>query len=166
MSDGLPATLVFDIAGNEDESLLFAATEAGPYVYIAEQERWHGLSGQCAPAQAYWSVEYLPGERIARFGTYGRGIWDFKIEIVSSATAAPAALSTRIYPNPAGSRLNLALPQGIWSVQLLDNNGKIAWQKNKCAGQEELQVRELPKGLYYLRVSDGKRARIERVILQ
>ncbi|MCB0597263.1 MAG: T9SS type A sorting domain-containing protein [Lewinellaceae bacterium] len=166
MSDGLPATLVFDIAGNEDESLLFAATEAGPYVYIAEQERWHGLSGQCAPAQAYWSVEYLPGERIARFGTYGRGIWDFKIEIVSSATAAPAALSTRIYPNPAGSRLNLALPQGIWSVQLLDNNGKIAWQKNKCAGQEELQVRELPRGLYYLRISDGTRATIERVILQ
>ena len=30
-----------------------------------------------APDQTYWTVDYIPEINTARFGTYGRGIWDF-----------------------------------------------------------------------------------------
>ena len=30
--------------------------------------------------QTYWSVDYIPEINTARFGTYGRGIWDFVID--------------------------------------------------------------------------------------
>jgi len=30
-----------------------------------------------APDQVYWSVEYISDTHTVRFGTYGRGIWDF-----------------------------------------------------------------------------------------
>jgi hypothetical protein len=46
-------------------------------VYIAEDEEWTDLAGISAPDQTYWSVEYIPELNTARFGTYGRGIWDF-----------------------------------------------------------------------------------------
>lgn len=76
-SDGLPATLVYDLAVTDDESLLFAATEVGPYVYVVAEDQWYPMDGISAPDQIYWSVEYIPALHTVRFGTYGRGIWDF-----------------------------------------------------------------------------------------
>ncbi len=80
LSEGLPNTLVYDLSGTPDDKYFFAATEIGPYVYIAEENLWTDLSGVSAPDQTYWSVEYIPELKTARFGTYGRGIWDFIIE--------------------------------------------------------------------------------------
>ena len=84
LNDGLPNTLVFEIAGTPDDKYFFAATEIGPYVYIIENEEWTDLAGIYAPDQTYWSVEYIPELNTARFGTYGRGIWDFIIDDNSS----------------------------------------------------------------------------------
>ena len=73
----MPNTLVFELAGTPDDAYFFAATEVGAYVFIAEDATWTDLAGISAPDQTYWSVEYIPELNTARFGTYGRGIWDF-----------------------------------------------------------------------------------------
>ena len=77
MDNGLPNTLVFQLAGTPDDVILFAATEIGPYGYSSNQDEWFLLTGLSAPDQTYWTVDYIPGINTARFGTYGRGIWDF-----------------------------------------------------------------------------------------
>jgi len=77
MSDGLPNTLVFQLSSNPDNSILFAATEVGPYAYSFNQNEWFLLSGITGPDQTYWTVDFIPELNTARFGTYGRGIWDF-----------------------------------------------------------------------------------------
>ena len=77
LNEGLPNTLVFELAGTPDDAYFFAATEVGPYVYIVEDETWTDLAGISAPDQTYWSLEFIPELNTARFGTYGRGIWDF-----------------------------------------------------------------------------------------
>lgn len=79
ISTGLPNTLVFEICANADETLLFAGTEAGPYVYVREDKKWYSLTGAATPLQSYTSVEYIPSLNTVRFGTFGRGVWDFKI---------------------------------------------------------------------------------------
>ena len=79
-NNGLPNTLIYEIAGTPDDEYLFAATEVGPYVYINTDDQWIDLAGISGPDQTYWSVEYIPELSTARFGTYGRGIWDFIIE--------------------------------------------------------------------------------------
>ncbi len=76
---GLPNTMVYQIATNDDESLLFAATEVGPYM-LDESGSWEYMGELTAPDQVYWSVEFIPELNTVRFGTYGRGIWDFVIE--------------------------------------------------------------------------------------
>ena len=63
-----------------DDNIIFAATEIGPYAYLANQEEWFLLSGLSAPDQTYWSVDFIPEINTARFGTYGRGIWDFVLD--------------------------------------------------------------------------------------
>ncbi len=82
-STGLPSTLVYGVAATETEDLLFAATEVGPYLYQASARRWTPISAGKAPDQTYWSVEYLPNRRTARFGTYGRGIWDCDVSALT-----------------------------------------------------------------------------------
>ena len=109
--NGLPATLVYDLEATPNEQFLFAATEAGPYVYTASSQTWHLLSQACAPNQAYWSVEWLEKKKIARFGTYGRGIWDFNVSSITSNQSGrlAASLQINIYPNPVREQLFIRL---------------------------------------------------------
>ena len=79
-NSGLPSTLVYEISGNDEGDLYFAATEIGPYIYSENENQWMYLGGVSAPDQTYWSVEFIPELNTARFGTYGRGIWDFVID--------------------------------------------------------------------------------------
>jgi hypothetical protein len=79
MSNGLPQTMVYEMAANQDETMLFAATEAGPYVYIVADQKWYTMLGGIVPTQDFTSVEFLRNENTVRFGTYGRGVFDFRI---------------------------------------------------------------------------------------
>ena len=78
VSTGLPSTLISDLAFSTDEKFIYAATEAGPYVYSVDNNQWYSLyevSGTPAYVN-YTSVEYIAATNTARFATYGRGIWD------------------------------------------------------------------------------------------
>ncbi len=105
INDGLPKTLIYDMALSTDEKFIFAATETGPYVYITDINRWFDMAGLNAPDQIYWSVEFIPYKNIVRFGTYGRGIWDFQINEITSVqhkfTDKILRINIKTYPNPA-----------------------------------------------------------------
>ncbi len=77
MGSGLPRTLVLDLAWFDDDTL-YAATEAGPFRWRRATDTWEALAGDLAPATTYWSVEALPSAGLVRYGTYGRGVWDFE----------------------------------------------------------------------------------------
>jgi len=79
ITTGLPATQVRSIVANDVETLLFAATDAGPYVFVVTENKWYSMIGEATPIQSYRSVEYVSSSNTVRFGTYGRGIWDFAI---------------------------------------------------------------------------------------
>ena len=161
-STGLPKTTVFNLAANEDESLIFAATESGPYVYIRSEEKWYYLAGAMTPNQTYWSVEYIPALKTARFGTYGRGIWDFEVgEIVSSSEdiSLAAANDIVVYPNPAsGDRIYLkpgAIPQ-VSEVVFYDTAGK--WIKSATIFTgSAIDISDINPGVYWISISDAKR---------
>ena len=77
-NDGLPNTMIYELACLPDESIIFAATELGPYAYTHEEGSWVLISADDAPDQVYWSVEYIEEINTVRYGTYGRGIWDYE----------------------------------------------------------------------------------------
>lgn len=100
---GLPSTLVYDLATTPDGKTLFAATEVGPYIYLESVRQWSSLAGVSAPDQIYWCVEYLPTTQTARFGTYGRGIWDFTINSLAPSLPSlgtPADNAAGVPSNP------------------------------------------------------------------
>ena len=111
MVNGLPPTTVFQMVYDPSEEFIFAATEAGPYVYVKNERIWKDISGGVAPNQRYWSVEFLEASNKVRYGTYGRGIWDLNLEFLSSTseTAASPIEAIHIYPNPSSHRINVKL---------------------------------------------------------
>ncbi len=175
MVNGMPQTMVFDLAANADESLIFAATEAGPFVYVVAEEMWYDMSGMYAPAQTYWSVEFLEEDNIARFGTYGRGIWDFQVkEEVGNNNVAKANFDFKTYPNPSNGIINIEWndsESGNVNAQLYDLSGKLILEKNYTSNKtftnkEVLDLSNLNVGNYFLKIESDQKVGMEKIILQ
>jgi hypothetical protein len=78
-STGLPPTLVYCLAEASDFSgKVFCGTETAAYAREADGASWVDITANQAPITVYWSAEALPHENTIRFGTYGRGIWDYR----------------------------------------------------------------------------------------
>jgi hypothetical protein len=134
LNEGLPNTMVYEIAFSDDEEYVFAATAVGPYVYSFAEEQWFDMSGISAPDQRYWSVEYIHSMKTARFTTYGRGIWDFKmskiLDVVEQAKTKSLVKNIELTasPNPvaANTVISFNMPEAAdGAVRVYDMNGKI-----------------------------------------
>lgn len=151
MSDGLPATTVFNVVGNPDETVLYAATEAGPYAYDFENEIWHYMGGADAPNTTFWSVEYVPQHDIVRFGTYGRGIWDF--EVTSQPVSAIDFVQendVKVYPNPTNDLVNIELEKPVKMIRVYNQS---AQEVLSLDGEiRTLNMQDLPKGIYFISI--------------
>lgn len=157
MSTGLPPTLVFCIAPNEDESLIYAATEAGPFVYITALDEWFELSGVNTPSQTYWAVEYLPETKTARFATYGRGLWDFSLDqiIISSNENLAATNNVNIFPNPTADYVMISTEsEEAFDVKIIDQQGRIIQTINETNSKKlRVDLANQPSGIYFAHIN-------------
>lgn len=174
-SQGLPPTLVFEIAANADETQFYAATEAGPYIYLAETQQWEDLSQSNTPAHTYWSVEYIESLDIVRFGTYGRGIWDFSFQtpVNVTSTALPIQTFAKVYPNPVHEVVNIemlssiiSLPNHALQVEVYNSMGQLILSTTMQTTSEQLDFSQLAPGTYVVQINDGQSMQIEKVIKQ
>ncbi len=166
--NGLPNTLVFEITGNEDESQLFAATEVGPYVFVEQQQSWEDLSGINTPDQVYWAVDYVHEISTARFGTYGRGIWDFDMSSDSALVEEPEVVANAFrlfqnYPNPfnASTKIRYAIPEDSEvRITIYDIRGRevaelVSGRMESGIHEVEWDASEVSSGVYLCRLSIG-----------
>jgi hypothetical protein len=175
MSDGLPSTLVYDMVMLPGDSMLFAATEVAPYVFIPEEEQWYEMGGLDAPLQTYWAVEYVEEIRTVRFGTYGRGIWEFKLYEEPEPPVGITGIPTRdimVFPNPADERLSFSVDRYTpdAGISLLSADGTLVWSRNSVALNNNvpftLDVSQYSPGIYYLVIDDRFGREVEKVVIQ
>lgn len=146
MSNGLPSTLVFEITANADETMLFAATEVGPYVYTSASNTWYPMRGNGVPLQSYYSVEYLAASNLVRFGTHGRGIWDFSI-----ATAIPCQSPPVLSANTYG----VGCAAGAGEVNLTVASGTAPYTYTWSNGASTQDILNVTAGNYTVTVTDA-----------
>ena len=171
-TEGLPSTLVFEIAANADETQFYAATEAGPYIYLAETQRWEDMSQGYTPAHTYWSVEYIESLDKVRFGTYGRGIWDFefKAPVSVNTTSLPLHHFAKVYPNPVQDVLNIEALDALGStdqalqMEVYSTDGQLMRTQKIQHAQERIDLSQLATGSYVIRLHDGKQMQVENII--
>ncbi len=153
MNNGLPKTLINSLAVAPNDSLIFAATDAGPYVYITAQGQWFPLIDASTPGSIWKTVEFIPSIKTARFSTYGRGMWDFVIGAPAGVGITGNYLTTstlQVFPNPAlsGGEVSISgLPRHAAILYLLDMNGRTLGQQS-WNGSSPVRLPHLPSGLY------------------
>jgi hypothetical protein len=170
IATGLPSTLVYDLDMNEDGSLLFAATEVGPYLYIRSEGQWYSM-GTSAPDQVYWEVDFVASSNTARFATYGRGIWDFDIDFfVSQLKPHPSNNPFVLGPNPASDLAGLVWQQPLrreTAVTVLNMNGEVVLRGTVAVGatRASLDVSALAAGVYLVHCAEGSAQQVEKLMI-
>ncbi|MFH1278144.1 MAG: FlgD immunoglobulin-like domain containing protein [Candidatus Eisenbacteria bacterium] len=182
-SDGLPFTLVYDLAFEETGTdALYAATEAGPYRRDPASRRWSYIGGTEAPMTTYWSVEAVPAAGVMRFGTYGRGIWDYAYDAATSAAEGPAPLPEARgllnFPNPFNPsttiryRLDEAddMTLAVYNaagrrVRLLESGFRGAGEHETVWDGRSERGNDVASGVYTARLETKGRATSRRMVL-
>lgn len=85
-----------------------------------------------------------------------------------TAVEEQEALSVSIAPNPASDvitiRANEALPMNMRAIELTDATGRLVRRASLRASGGEVDVRELPEGLYFLRIGAGAGAIVKKMV--
>jgi|GEM_PF-1369542 len=84
---------------------------------------------------------------------------------VSAGIEDVTPISIQSWPNPATDMLYMDMPQGLWTVELLNVNGQRILQA-EVSGQGSLDVSQLPAGMYILRATDGTRLMQDKVFIR
>ncbi|HMU68380.1 MAG TPA: T9SS type A sorting domain-containing protein [Chitinophagales bacterium] len=164
LQDGLPPTLVYDLAVDQTDSLLFAATEVAPYVCVLAEGKWYNIAANDAPLQTYWSVDYVDEINTVRFGTYGRGAWEFAIEklpTINIHDANQEALMS-VYPNPASEKIQITIPAYFSNaeVTVVNMQGDIVYKTKATINKDmpyNIPVSGLAAGSYVIAVKQGEK---------
>lgn len=164
MVSGLPKTMAFELAMDSKEEYIFAATDAGPYVFCVADTVWKYLGGTVAPDQTYWSVEFIDRTQTARFATYGRGIWDFKLGDPRSGIYQGENNiyhNLLVFPNPASNYINIQFDatKNINSrIEIYDNTGRLIYYNSIKAqignNLQTINIADYAKGLYHIIIKD------------
>ena len=149
--------MIYDIAPTLGDEFDFAATELGPYVYSTETNEWADLSGDFAPDQIYWTVEFVDEIKTARFGTYGRGIWDFKLQEETSSVELVETIKAnfKLYPVPAVDFITVELESlNDLNISIIDLQGKVVINEVAIARTKvNINISELNPGTYICSVN-------------
>lgn len=178
-ANGLPSTLVFGLVfDNATDQNLYAATEAGPYWYNASAGTWVSILGTEAPLTSYWCVESVPEIDAIRFGTYGRGIWDYQPQNPAGVGLAETqdGPEVRLFPNPATDRATIEVTTeaaGPMRVELFDVTGRKirdlslphadAGTRRVALELQDGSARPLATGTYLVRVTAPGGTAVARV---
>jgi len=94
-------------------------------------------------------------------GTHGRTMftttWD-----VSGVVANTDRIKFEIYPNPATEILNISVPDKNLKVEILNLNGKIVKEQILRNKKEQIDISNLPKGYYLLKIKNT----IKKLLIQ
>ena len=178
---GLPNTLVYGLAVESPANeVLYAATEAGPFRLDPASGRWEDIGNGEAPLTTYWSVEAVPAANVVRFGTYGRGIWDYSPGSVSAVEQLPPVSNLKLMsaPNPFNPRTTVSFSletaghvrlsvfdvAGRRVADLVDGtrpagDNEVVWDGRDSGG------RECASGVFLLRLEAGGSVATGRVVL-
>ena len=72
----------------------------------------------------------------------------------------------QIYPNPATDMVQILGYSGKASYQLTDLSGKLLKESELQAGKDEIEMGEMPTGVYLLKILTKEKTYIQKIILQ
>ena len=95
---------------------------------------------------------------------------NFRIESpnVTLTAAKPATETLNIYPNPANDLVTIELNafSAPVKVEILNSLGIPVYKRTLTGLSTQLNLEELPKGIYYIRITGAGKNRLEKLVLR
>jgi hypothetical protein len=119
-----------------------------------------------APNQNYWSLDYIESMKTARFVTYGRGAWDFRVQ---TPLSTPQVITNpiRVFPNPANDVVSIQ--SDSYKVEtnftLYDTSGKLIKAGKVQQGTTQIPIRDVNSGVYFIVLQNGSKKKMEKLII-
>jgi hypothetical protein len=166
LSNQIIQATFFDMVLSPDEKVLYAATSEGPFAYVFEDNSWYSISGANTPFVDFRSVEYIASTNTVRFGTYGRGIWDFaiKLPVVGINNNNVIETELNIFPNPTSEQVTLKA-QGTYLIKIYTERGILLKEFN-MTDQSTLNTSTWSSGSYLIEFNQGSKRKVEKLIIQ
>ena len=100
------------------------------------------------------------GARNYLINTYGWSITDGGLDCSSLNTEEFDIIGLKLYPNPTSRVLNISVSNTLNNqpYKIIDTLGKVILKGNLNEGDNAINVAQLSKGIYYLKVSDKRAA--------
>ena len=165
LDQGLPQTMIYDIAPTLGDEFIFAASELGPYIYTTETNQWTQLAAGVAPDQIYWTVEFVDELKTARFGTYGRGIWDFKLQEETSSVeiVESTKVNFKLYPVPADDFITVEFESiRNFTISIIDIQGREVLKQKGSNSKTLLDISSLARGNYICSVNGKSKSFVKQ----
>ena len=115
--------------------------------------------------ERYFSEISLDG---SLFETYYDTYYYYSKFITPDAVPELNALDFSIYPNPANSKINILLQQDDWQnteASILDISGRMVSTINLQAILTIVDISQLKSGVYFIRISNGNKSGVRKVIV-
>lgn len=161
----LAVSEIFPIPGHAD-SILFVATDGGVYGTLNGGENWERL-GTNMPIVPVFDLEYNPSRNELIAGTYARSIMTYPLDAIFETvsvepveTEPKSNITTlKIFPNPAAEKLTLEYYNQEagreTEIAIVDQQGRLVkffTERKSGRNRFRIDVNDLPKGLYFVKV--------------
>jgi hypothetical protein len=84
--------------------------------------------------------------------------------MVSTGISEPSNVSFSVTPNPGSGEYLLSTGMQDYNATLFNVTGSKVWERKMQSGNTKIDITELPAGLYFLQLQDGKEMKTVRVV--
>jgi photosystem II stability/assembly factor-like uncharacterized protein len=149
-----------------NDSLLFAATDAGVYATVNMGVNWYRV-GTNMPILIVDDVEFNASTGRLIAGTHGRSIMTYPLDKILTDLAPDMvfAMDVKIYPNPTNDVLNIRMPAAKkTTIKIFSVDGKQMPANTNGSNTFTLDVANFPAGIYYLVAEEGKYRAVKKFV--
>jgi photosystem II stability/assembly factor-like uncharacterized protein len=172
---------LYVLPGHQD-TVLFVATDGGVYGTIDGGQDWARL-GNNMPMVAVYDMDWNEARNELVAGTFARSIMSFPLDSIGVLPEEPMDSTVAVqevilestllvFPSPARDFIQLSgvgLDAQNLEIQILDNTGRLVLRntlrKEQLIGQK-LDVSDLDKGIYYIKLSGERKLQTGKFIKQ
>lgn len=157
----IPVNCVKQVPGRTD---LVAATDIGVYLLPGGTTSWINIS-QGLPNVIVSDIEFNPSLNKAYICTFGRGIWETDLNLLSGLDEPEQMLvDFTITPSLNNGQFEIVLRDPITefsTLEVIDVNGRLVYQQQLTSDRSNLQL-SLQDGAYYARVRNSEKSGVQR----
>jgi hypothetical protein len=164
----IPANCGVHYTGSAQD--FFLGMDDGVYHRSAVTGLWTPYSNQL-PKAIVTDMVINNALNMVYVSTYGRGIWNSALGLVSSPTAAADQPQIMALPNPASDRFQLRYAlhgQSQGDIRMIDAQGKLVMEHHVLENGPDLQLdrNHLPAGVYFISLRTATGQHTTHLVLQ